>query len=287
MQFSVRKTWSGVAMRMVKAVFDETGAQSGVLDVALPEFALRGEGRYFWRSNDQKDDDYWWDYGATMKVVSADGGPAPPNCKSVKKNLVDYDCEPADQCKWESAVSWNCIPNRQISSNGWFHIRDQTLSGSTTPSVGDAKSTAADLKAITAAYYCGPKKLFNSETAGPSVSNFRECLVEGVQTNARLHSLYPWKLYIEDEVMVVVRFSGVAGRQCEHVGEANTKSTVCGSDAVETPGFQAHLTNDEKTSQDGVYQGLHSGAGFPKGTPEEVFLRPEDILEAAGFSARR
>lgn len=131
--------------------------------------------------------------------------------------------------------------------------------------------------------YCGAKSSFKDDDSGPSSGPLLQCLEEGVKTNAHLRAASPWKLYFPDEVIVVAVFSSLEEAQCTEVPGAPGK--LC-SGATKVPDLDAHLIPGDKKSTDGVYQGMRSGSGFAKGTPYEITLRPEDLLEAAGILQR-
>ncbi|CAE7895993.1 LSMT-L [Symbiodinium microadriaticum] len=146
-----------------------------------------------------------------------------------------------------------------------------------------ASATDTNVYGISVSFYCGSKKSFKDDGSGPSSGPLLQCLKEGVKTNAHLRAASPWKLYFPDEVIVLAIFSSLEEAQCTEVPGAPGK--LC-SGATKVPDLDAHLIPGDKKSTDGVYQGTRSGSGFPKGTPYEITLRPEDLLEAAGILQR-
>jgi len=136
--------------------------------------------------------------------------------------------------------------------------------------------------------YCGPKNSFQ-ESGGPQTSvPFDQCLIEGIATNARLKALEPWKTYFAEEVVVVAEFSALTQRECSYTNGFQT--VLCGNadenNMFNEGSIDAHLRTEDRTSTLGDYVGLATGAGFPYATPQEVVLRPEDVLEVAGFLRR-
>eukprot|EP00439_Symbiodinium_sp_Y106_P076076 s270_g15.t1 len=146
-----------------------------------------------------------------------------------------------------------------------------------------ASATDTNVYGISVSLYCGAKSSFKDDDSGPSSGPLLQCLEEGVKTNAHLRAASPWKLYFPDEVIVVAVFSSLEEAQCTEVPGAPGK--LC-SGATKVPDLDAHLIPGDKKSTDGVYQGMRSGSGFAKGTPYEITLRPEDLLEAAGILQR-
>lgn len=117
---------------------------------------------------------------------------------------------------------------------------------------------------------------------------FEQCLLEGVTTNARLKALEPWKTYFPGEVVVVAEFSALTQRECSYTDGFQT--VLCGNadedNMFHEGNIDAHLRMEDRTSALGEYVGLATGAGFPYATPQEVVLRPEDVLEVAGVLRR-
>lgn len=137
--------------------------------------------------------------------------------------------------------------------------------------------------------YCGSKNTFQ-EAGGPVPQMsmpFEQCLLEGITTNARLKALEPWKTFFHEEVVVVAEFSALTQRECSYTDGFQT--VLCGNaqnDMFNEGNIDAHLRIEDRTSMLGEYVGLATGAGFPYATPQEVVLRPEDVLEAAGVLRR-
>merc|ERR1711920_881795 len=119
----------------------------------------------------------------------------------------------------------------------------------------------------------------------PTHDKLVDCLRNGWKHNNHLKASQPWKLFYPDEVVVVVVIDELKDRRCKIAGAAKHSNalgdTICdaGTETAEqSDSLDAHLRESDKTSMTGDYIGLHSGAGFPHGTPSEVVLRPEDIL---------
>lgn len=117
---------------------------------------------------------------------------------------------------------------------------------------------------------------------------FEQCLLEGVTTNARLKALEPWKTFFLEEVVVVAEYSALTERECSYSDGFQT--VLCGNmnanNEFNEGNIDAHLRIEERTSMMGDYVGLATGAGFPYATPQEVVMRPEDVLEAVGIFRR-
>jgi len=280
MEFALRKQWTSVALRMIQSAVRSGPRQ--VLDVPVVELALRGEGRLFHRQNEQASTDSWFTFGAAMQALSSRG-------KSVDLPDCSWSwsgCHPADQCV-RSGLS--CVPKVRLAPNEWWNIGDRQLVSVVAPSVSTGSGGVKGLTGITATMYCGKKSKFGDVGPGPAAQpSFLECLRAGVPANARLRAAEPWKLYWPEEVVVVAIFGAVTQRQCVVAAGVLTgaRDEICTSGALEARDLDLHLTEAEKSSTDGKYQGLHAGADFPEGTPHEVVLRPEDILEAAGLLKR-
>lgn len=283
LDFSVRKKWTAVSLRMVRSA----AGLAGIDFLAAPyvELALRGEGRFFLRNNAQGEDDSWYVHGAAMNILSAVSQQETPAPECTMSNWGS--CEPADLCE-RNIWTWSCTPRVTVGNEGWWNVQDVSLMGEVGAGVV-ADTTAVDgLTGITMTMYCGPKDQFSNTGAGPSNQSFRTCLEQGVQTNARLRAAEPWKLYFPGEVVVLAMFHDITDRQCQPVasGSAEAADSLCHDAYRVTTGLDAHLSDDMKVSGDGVYQGLHVGAGWPKGIPDEVHMRPEDVLEATDLMSR-
>jgi len=278
-EFSTKKAWSTAALRLVQAAF--AAGRTNALDSSAVEFQLRGEGRLFSRENDQQAASTWYGYGAGM-FVTGDLS-AVPNCSW---SWTSMQCAPSDKCI-RSGTS--CVPRVTVASTGWMSVADQGLVSIVAPTVSSGRQPLSDLKGISVTLYCGEKRFFNDTGPGPQSSpSLRACLEAGVASNSRLRAEYPWKLFQPREVVVVAIFGALSSRQCQPAGLSGVccMDALCFSRAEGSDTLDAHLADSEKVSQDGVYQGLHAGAGFPEGTPAEVVMRPEDVLEAAGLISR-
>jgi len=275
MEFALKKKWTTVALQMVQSAV--RGGPEEVLEVPVVELALRGEGRLFARRNQQAQEDHWYTYGAAMQAVSSLGKAVSlPNCRWAWNG-----CKPSKRC---TRSGMSCVPKVRLAPNQWWNVLDRQLVSVVAPSISDGNFPVTDLVGVTATLYCGRKDQFDDEGPGPAAHpSFLQCLKDGLQTNARLQAKEPWKVYWPDEVVVVAIFGTVTQRQCRALGH---QGELCASGAEEAKDLDAHLTESERNSADGAYQGLHAGAGFPQGTPHEMVLRPEDVLEAAGLLSR-
>lgn len=216
-------------------------------------------------------------------------------------------CEPESHCETSGLTS--CTLKTQVSNSGWFEISSTPLQNSVTPEVTAGGGQASDIKGYVVSLYCGRKRDFGKEQGSePNATALLACMQAGVESNAVLRAQSPWKLYFPDEVVVMAVFKNIANPACKVDGAAAAESdkTLCeipamgagaipnvpGVDLPDLPGatavskeatLDAHLSSDAKQSQDGVYQGLRTGSGWPKGSLAEVVMQPQDILQAAGI----
>ncbi|CAE7794079.1 LSMT-L [Symbiodinium necroappetens] len=270
LEYSTKELWSRVVLKMIQSAFRNGLADA--LSTPVPKLTLRGESRLFLRENSKIDDSDWLTYGASVTLQGA-SGEALAKCSTQSWWACSGQCE-------RSGLS--CVPKDKVSTNGFWRTADPTLISTVAPSSLPA-ATDTNVYGISVSFYCGAKKSFKDDGSGPSSGPLLQCLKEGVKTNAHLRAASPWKLYFPDEVMVLAIFSSLEEAQCTEVPGAPGK--LC-SGATKVPDLDAHLIPGDKKSTDGVYQGTRSGSGFPKGTPYEITLRPEDLLEAAGILQR-
>jgi len=181
--------------------------------------------------------------------------------------------------------SGQCVPkgcDDAAKQGEWRTVWDTKLA----KAVGGQPITQSDLselKALTLNFQCGPKSSFGSE-GGPSKAptSFKQCLKEGVASNAALKSQEPWRLYHPEEVIVVAAFGTLKDASCLSTNP-QTEGKVCGG-ATKQDDIDAHWGSDGKMSTfGGEYRGMRTGQGLPKGTVKEVVLRPEDVLEVNGL----
>merc|ERR1719198_445746 len=131
--------------------------------------------------------------------------------------------------------------------------------------------------------------IWNRRRPGAYSSSFKQCLEDGVRTNAALKSAEPWRLYFPDEVIVMASFGTLEDAQCFSNSDA-TKDFVCSggtevsSDVSGVAALDAHLGDAEKDGGIGaVYNGMRTGRGLVDGIVQEVLLKPEDILRVSGL----
>lgn len=285
--FAIKKKWSSISLRMLSSAFS-AGVQNP-LSAPQISIALRGEGRFFAADGVTIDDDDFetrsgFVWGSSMKMLSdAEVGDVVPGCEF---SLLALDCLPQG-CGVRSGTS--CVPAAVPSESGWWSASDEYLTTLVNGPAGSGNSSAR-LRGMRMNMYCGPKRTF--QDAGgpmPQISMpFEQCLLEGVTTNARLKALEPWKTYFPDEVVVVAEFSALTQRECSYTNDFQT--VLCGNmdenNMFSEGNIDAHLSLEDRTSMLGEYVGLATGAGFPYATPQEVVLRPEDVLEVAGVLRR-
>merc|ERR1740117_1297317 len=119
---------------------------------------------------------------------------------------------------------------------------------------------------------------------------FQECLNDGYLHNAQLRAEEPTKLFFPSEVVVVATFEMLDNPLCAPSSLATAQNILCNS-ALAAMDLTAHLEQSDMELSGGsigsnTYQGVRAGAGLPRGTPREVVLRPEDVLEVVGLLAR-
>jgi len=285
--FAITKKWSSISLRMLSSVL-AAGVQNPLSSSEL-SIALRGEGRFFAERNVTIDSDDFearsgFVWGSSMKLLSdAEVGDVVPGCEF---SYLALDCVPQG-CGVRSGTT--CVPAAVPSETGWWSASDEYLTRLITGPASSGNSSAR-LRGLRMNMYCGPKNTFQ-EAGGPESQMsvpFEQCLLEGITTNARLKALQPWKTFFPEEVVVVAEFSALTQRECSYSDGFQT--VLCGN--ADQPGMfnegmiDAHLRLEERTSMLGEYKGLATGAGFPYATPQEVVLRPEDVLEAVGVLRR-
>jgi hypothetical protein len=284
--FAIKKKWSSVTLRMLSSVF-AAGVQNPLSSTQL-SIAIRGEGRFFAAEGVTIDDDDFearsgFVWGSSMKMLSnAEVDDVVADCEFSHETL---DCVPQG-CGVVSGTT--CVPTAVPSSSGWWVASDEYLTRLITGPASSGNSSAR-LRGLRMNMYCGAKNTFQ-ETGGPvpqmSVP-FEQCLLEGITTNARLKALEPWKSFFPEEVVVVAEYSALTQRECSYTDGfqtvlcSNAENNMFNEDSID-----AHLRLGDRTSTIGEYVGLATGAGFPYATPQEVVLRPEDVLEAAGILRR-
>ncbi|CAK0827001.1 unnamed protein product [Prorocentrum cordatum] len=292
LQFSIRREWGQIARRMVR----EASKQAKKMEVKGPHvldyehfgMLLRGEARVFEDTGKaETENKTFFELGAAIQVSTV----SKPEDVQCSGNGITSSCEPADRCQ----RSWtSCVPKTVTDPDSWLLVKDQLLAKAVGAlDLGQAVfgGKLSDLHGIKLALYCGEKKAFgNKPGEGPSGGGEKllECLRRGVKQNAQLRAKTPWKLYYENEVVVVAVFDEIVGRWCQpsEASDESSRAVVCGEGAVVDQALDRHLGNEHKKAhmsafKASVYRGLHSGAGYPNGAPREVLLKPEDILEAA------
>jgi len=281
--FAARKRWSRVALQMVK---EATIVHKEALDEPSLHLLLRGEGMRFKNTNEQSKDTFYYKSKAGMQWVDPKGQTGhhgeKPNCKN---SFIFGKCEPANLC--ESTFTGSCRVKKWWSSEGWWPVSNSKLVGAVAPLLSTGEVSSGEFYGLEMNLYCAQKKQF--ESSGPPVkmpSSLKDCLEAGMKSNERLKARRPWKLYFPEEVVVVATFGDIDDRRClmSKAGKQDevSKKELCGS-AVEDSGLFKHLSTPDMTDGEATFMGAHTGAGFPKGTLEEVVLQPEDVLEALGL----
>jgi len=151
----------------------------------------------------------------------------------------------------------------------------------------DVVEQLRSLSGIRINLYCGEKRQFGS-AGGPQMispedsATFHDCLTAGYLQNAQMRAEEPTKLFFASEVVVVATFEGLSAPLCAPDSSATAQDILC-EDALAAMDLSAHLDPSDMELAGATYQGVRAGAGLPRGTPREVVLRPEDVLEVIGF----
>eukprot|EP00930_Biecheleria_cincta_P070996 TRINITY_DN58554_c0_g1_i1.p1 TRINITY_DN58554_c0_g1~~TRINITY_DN58554_c0_g1_i1.p1 ORF type:complete len:1393 (+),score=272.40 TRINITY_DN58554_c0_g1_i1:131-4309(+) len=285
--FAARKRWSRVVLQMVQ---EAIRVHKEALNEPSLRLLLRGEGVRFKNTNEQSKDTFYYKSKAGMQWVDPNGqtghkGEIPDCKKSYQKSPILGDCEPPDVC--ESTLFGSCRVKTWWSSEGWWPVANSKLVGAVAPLLTTGKVSTGQFYGLEMNLYCAQKNEF--ESSGPPVkmpSSLKECLEAGVRSNEMHKAREPWKLYFPEEVVVVATFGGIDDRRClmSEAGrqDEESKKELCAS-AVEDSELFKHLSNSDMKDGQATFMGAHTGAGFPKGTLEEVVLQPEDVLEALGL----
>lgn len=285
-EFAVRKKWVSVALRMLQEECPTTTNANALLAETSISIAIRGEARLFLTPNAEAEDTTFFSYGAAIKTMTDVEVPS----VTCTWSLLDWECQPSSDCVLVgNAWTGTCSAKVEDTSiAGWEMVSDGQLSKVVAPTASDGSDPVTELKGLSATYYCGPKSAFTDAQPGPTTdpASLKTCLEDGVRSNAELHATYPWKLYFPEEVVVMVVFADLSPRQCSKGTSGTIKDQLCAGGATETTDLDSHLSSEAKESSSGTYQGLATGSGYPKSTPTEVWLRPEDVLEASGLLSR-
>eukprot|EP00929_Paragymnodinium_shiwhaense_P087962 TRINITY_DN4812_c0_g2_i1.p1 TRINITY_DN4812_c0_g2~~TRINITY_DN4812_c0_g2_i1.p1 ORF type:complete len:1412 (+),score=340.01 TRINITY_DN4812_c0_g2_i1:67-4302(+) len=284
--FGIRKKWSRVALQMIAEAYKVR--KDAVLTKA-PDLHLwlRGEGLRFRKQHEHREEDTtYYVPMAAMQWIDPDseqGHEADrPNCQ--RDGVGPWaTCEPANLCE---TTIFGCKVRPWWSSAGWWSVSDSKLIGTVAPFLSTGNIKQDELYGLELSLHCGPKEKFGAEVGGEtptSSGSLKRCLEKGVESNARLHAEHPWKLYFPDEVVVLASFKPIEDRRCLPVGDAAQAEELCRGAVLDNT-LTAHIPDPASKGQ-GSYEGIHSGAGYPKGTLQEVHLRPEDVLEALGLIA--
>merc|ERR1719215_619816 len=232
--------------------------------------------------------------GATMPECKWEGG------IGVGGVHVNGKCVPEGRCETAGFGGMKCVAKPWWDSpqnGGWWPVDDRKLVDVVAPAMTTGHGLAvSDFFGLEMSLHCAPKKDFGS--SGPpklpqSPPTLLQCLKEGVETNARLKSKEPWRLYFPDEVVVVATFQAIEERACM-LSKAGMKSEdkeklqaeLCGQSGADARGellghlFDARGQPHQKAGESDRYMGATTGVGWPTGALEEAFISPEDVLEA-------
>jgi len=281
-EFGLRKHWSHVALRMVR-IAHTMRPSPGILARSHLSLLLRGEGLRFRNLHKNANDSHYYKPLAAMQWIDDgdDNGPVAdkPKCEY---HPLSMSCTPAHSCETSWGGLNGCKVKTEWSGSGWWTVDDSQLQKVVAPVVSSGSVSQDNLFGLEMHLYCAPKREFGVK-GPPSThpTSLKACLDAGVLTNARLKAASPWKLYFPDEVVVVAQFKEIVGRRCLLSGNADdvADKALC-KDATVDDTLGNHVDIDlTKSSDNRKYMGMHTGAGFPKATLEEVILKPEDILE--------
>merc|ERR1719401_509603 len=128
-----------------------------------------------------------------------------------------------------------------LQSGGWWPVDDRKLVDVVAPARTTGHGVAvSDFFGLELSLHCAPKRAFkNSGPPEPPQAprTLLECLEEGVETNARLKSREPWKLYFPDEVVVVATFRAIEEQACllSEAGQQReaVRAKLCGQSGAE------------------------------------------------------
>jgi hypothetical protein len=278
-RYQIDKKWGDGALRMLKEAY---GRAKEILTVNRDvELLLRGEAKLFEKSNEHTANSHYYVYQAGMQWPKQDG--AEDHKVKVKCTGNKFTgCKPAHQC----VPQWlGCTPRTEWSPSNWWAVSDLKLAtyvGGRPLSSGDMD--LGKLYGIRMYLYCGEKTSFK-KTGGSETrdKSFSDCLHRGVRENAKLRALYPWKVYFPEEVVVIATFEHIIGRRCNPAAgiPAELREMLCAQNATSVDNEDIHVHKESVWG--GKYRGLHTGSGFARGTPSEVVMRPEDVLDALGL----
>jgi len=308
-EYAVRTRWGRIALRMVREAFHIhkhktiVGGEMAILGKPSLHLAVRGDALRFQKENKEAKDNTFFMTGASM----------------LWKNGVEIRGEKMDKCEWTGPVHGtgscqpegrcmvkgllrSCVPKPWWDSpqkGGWWPVDDRKLVDVVAPAMTTGHGVSvSDLSGLEMSLYCGPKKAFGSQgppESSQSPPSLLECLKEGVETNARLKSKEPWKLYFPDEIVVVATFEAIQSQACmlsqaglQSKDKQAIQSELCRQSGADARGeLVEHLVDGqgephmkEEAGSNDRFMGLATGFGWPTGALEEVVLSPEDVLEA-------
>jgi hypothetical protein len=307
-RFATQRHWGGAALRTLVEAHSRRSSLLAVPAAAGLQINVRAEAMLFERENDHTANATYFEYRAAMQLPRHQENISPPECSG---NRIS-GCSPYDVCE---PYLMSCRPKTSWKPTDLWPVKDLKLAAV----MGGRPLTAGhkdlgELYGLEMRVHCGSKHYFGTSGAPdtPHEESLLDCLRRGVEHNSRLRARQPWKVFFPDEVVVVAEFSEVVGRRCKSVKERTEPTAmlsvaarqvhlrrkksvpepekkpnnldVCSLGATQDEDLDNHIPeNHKRNPTGGVYRGLHSGAGFPKGTPSEVTLRPEDVLEALGL----
>jgi len=297
--YAVKKKWSQIALRAIRESYRMfKKSTKGAFSSPTATLLMRGEATRY-KNTRMETVDVNWHAKASMKWMEA------PNVHLGECKMVGSNCEPDEFCDEDSMFSYfsgSCALRKEYSlsvANGqWWPVQDKVLAHVVSPIVNSGDLDLSELLALKMTLYCAPKKMFPAQGPPPRNSeSLMDCLEKGVETNAQLKALQPWKLYIPDEVIVMITFETLDHVECFAGKRADNsdRRALCQNGGIQAsaphgkkvPDEYIHLVNPEDGTRYGhdeddsdVFTGVRKGAGFPKGTLSEVVVGPQDVLEA-------
>jgi len=284
-RFQIEKKWGDGVLRMVKEAY---GRANEVLTAFTHlELVLRGEARLFEGDNVHTENPSFYSFQAGMQWPKLDGSEHQVKIKCSGNRFSG--CKPAHQCTPSGLF---CEPRTEYSPSDWWAVEDQKLAayvGGQKFTSGSGDKDLSKVYGFRMSLYCGAKTAFK-KTGGsePQDASLLDCLHRGVRENAKMRALQPWRVYFPEEVVVVALFERIVGRRCNPAPgiSAELREMLCFGNTTTVENLDGHVHKEPPPwSGGGTYRGLHTGEGFARGTPSEVVLRPEDVLDAVGLMA--
>jgi len=255
MELALRWQWQETALRILR---EGHRAFPDVLDQPSPTLEARAEARLFVKPGKDGKNQSYYQFDAAVRQDTADAS-----------FVTAYDQKLAAAIGGEDPSEMDRLAEATVDSAG-----------------GNSGDDIGVLRSLKVTFTCGPKSAYSS-TGGPTVTGsatLKECLVEGARQNAAAKAREPMTLYFPEEVVVVAEFGTSETAACSVPPDhENWSSKLCSGARADTPGLDAHLSEQKKTSKGATYAGMTTGKGWPSGAVREVHMRPEDLLQVTGM----